>query len=84
MNIKLCLAATAIASVLSLLWVFTNSMAQDSFATAGRYQQTAVFRQEGLDRIYVTVLDTATGEVVKLVRYDTGDYEKPESFPGKR
>ena len=84
MNIKLSLAATAIGSVVSLLWVFTNSMAQDSFATAGRYQQTAVFRQEGLDRIYVTVLDTATGEVVKLVRYDTGDYEKPESFPGKR
>jgi len=84
MNVKLSLAATAVASALSLIWVFSNSMAEDSFATAGRYQQTAVFRQEGLDRIYVTVMDTATGEIVRLVRYDTGDYEKPETIPGKR
>ena len=83
MNVKWSLAAAALVSALSLVWVFKSSLAEESFAQVGRYQQTAVFRQEGLDRVYVTIVDTTTGEVVKLTRYDTGDYEKPDSIPGK-
>ena len=76
MNIKLSIATAAIVSAMSLGWVFSSSVAQEAGAQVGRYQQTAVFRQEGLDRIYVTILDTATGEIVRLDRFDTGDYEK--------
>jgi len=69
------LVFAAAISALSLGWVFGSTQAQDAGVEIGRYQQSTVFRQEGLDRIYVTVLDTATGEVVRLSRYDTGDYE---------
>jgi hypothetical protein len=31
----------------------------------------------------VTVMDTATGEIVRLDRFDTGDYETPDAIPGK-
>jgi len=82
-NIKLSLATAAIVSAMSLGWVFSASVAQEAGLEAGRYQQSAVFRQEGLDRIYVTVLDTTTGEVVRLDRFDTGDYKTPKSIPGK-
>ncbi|HSG66026.1 MAG TPA: hypothetical protein VLD39_13540 [Gammaproteobacteria bacterium] len=71
---KLSIWTAVLVSLLSLGWVFNASFAQDSASAAGRYQHTAVFRQEGLDRVYVTVLDTSTGEVVRLLRYDTGDY----------
>jgi hypothetical protein len=74
-NIKLSIATATIVSAMSLGWVFSSSMAQERVSEVGRYQHTAVFRQEGLDRIYVTVLDTVTGEVVRLSRYGTGDYE---------
>jgi len=82
-NIKPMIAAAAIVSAMSLGWVFSASVAQEGAQTAGRYQQTTVFRQEGLDRIYVTVMDTATGEIVRLDRFDTGDYETPDVIPGK-
>lgn len=75
MKFKLPLIATALVSVMSLGWVFSTSLADEGMAQAGRYQQTAVFRQEGLDRIYVTIIDTTTGKVVRLDRFDTGDYE---------
>lgn len=83
MKIKASLAAAALISAMSLGWVFSASVAQEGAMEAGRYQQSAVFRQEGLDRIYVTVMDTATGEIVRLDRFDTGDYEEPDYIPGK-
>ena len=83
MKIKPTLAAAALVSALSLGWVFNASVAQDSMQQVGRYQQSAVFRQEGLDRVYVTVMDTATGEIVRLDRFDTGDYKTPKHIPGK-
>ena len=83
MNVKLSLATAVIVSVMSLGWVFSSSVAQEGASEAGRYQQTSVFRQEGLDRVYVTVMDTATGEIVRLDRFDTGDYETPDIIPGK-
>lgn len=82
MNIRMSLAAAAAVSAMSLGWVFGSPLAQEPGAEPGRYQATAVFRQEGLDRIYVTVLDTATGEIVRLDRFDTGDYRTPERIPG--
>lgn len=75
MQAKVSILTALTVSLLSLGWVFSASFAQDGHSAAGRYQHTAVFRQEGLDRVYVTVLDTSTGEVVRLLRYDTGDYE---------
>jgi len=83
MNIKLSLATVAIVSAMSLGWVFSSSVAQEARPELGRYQQTTVFRQEGLDRIYVTVMDTTTGEIVRLDRFDTGDYKTPKIIPGK-
>ena len=76
MQVKAPLVSALAISLLSVGWAFSASLAQDGSTAVGRYQQTAVFRQEGLDRIYVTVLDTSTGEVVRLMRFDTGDYEK--------
>ena len=75
MQRKLSIWVAVTISLLSLGWAFNASLAQDGVEAVGRYQHTAVFRQEGLDRIYVTVLDTSTGEVMRLLRYDTGDYE---------
>lgn len=63
--------------------MFSASVAQDAALEAGRYQQSTVFRQAGLDRVYVTVMDTATGEIVRLDRFDTGDYKTPRIIPGK-
>lgn len=83
MNIRVALATAAIVSAMSFGWVFSASVAQEGASEAGRYQQTAVFRQEGLDRIYVTIMDTTTGEIVRLDRFDTGDYKTPTDIPGK-
>lgn len=83
MNFKLSLATAAVVSMMSFGWVFSSAVAQEGASEVSRYQQTAVFRQEGLDRIYVTVMDTATGEIVRLDRFDTGDYKTPDYIPGK-
>ena len=82
MNVKVSFLMAALISAMSLGWVFSSSVAQEGMQP-GRYQQSSVFRQEGLDRVYVTVMDTATGEIVRLDRFDTGDYETPDVIPGK-
>jgi hypothetical protein len=82
-KIKPILAAATIVSAMSLGWVFSASLAEEGMQQVGRYSQSSVFRQEGLDRVYVTVMDTATGEIVRLDRFDTGDYEEPDFIPGK-
>ena len=41
----------------------------------GRYQMSTDFKSDRLDRIFITVIDTTTGEVVRQQRFDTGDYD---------
>jgi len=83
MKIKAPLLVAVLVSAMSLGWVFSTSFAQEGATEVGRYSLTSVFRQEGLDRVYVTVMDTTTGEIVRLDRFDTGDYEEPDFIPGK-
>ena len=68
-------------SVIALSWMFSTSLADQAPAEVGRYQSSATFKQDGLDRIYVTVIDTTTGEVVRRERHDPGDYDKAEFGP---
>jgi hypothetical protein len=63
-------------SVIAFSWMFSSSVAQDAPLEIGRYQSSTEFKQDGLNRIYVTVIDTETGEVVRTERYDPGDYVK--------
>jgi len=34
------------------------------------------FKQDGMNRMFVTVIDTTAGEVVRRERHDPGEYEK--------
>ena len=68
-------------SVIALSWMFSASLADQVPAEVGRYQSSTEFKQDGLNRIYVTVIDTTTGEVVRRERHDPGDYDKGEFMP---
>ncbi len=63
-------------SVIALSWIFGVSVAQQAPAEIGRYQSSTNLKQDGLNRIYVTVIDTTTGQVVRRERHNPGDYEK--------
>jgi len=56
-------------------------VADQAPAEIGRYELSTDFKQDGLNRIYVTVIDTTTGQVVRRERHDPGDYDKPEYLP---
>ena len=62
----------------ALSWIFSSSVADQAPAEVGRYQASTNCKQDGLNRIYVTVIDTPTGQVVRRERLDPGDFEKPE------
>jgi len=68
-------------SVVALSWMFSTSLADQVPAEVGRYQSSTTFKQDGLDRIYLTVIDTTTGEIVRRERHDPGDYDKGEFTP---
>ena len=65
-------------SVIALSWTFGVSVAEQAPAEIGRYQQTTVFKEGGLNRIYVTVIDTTTGVVVSRQQHDPNEYDKGE------
>ena len=44
----------------------------------GRYQASAVLKQDGFNRLFITVIDTSTGQIVHRWRADPNDYERPE------
>ena len=68
-------------SVVALSWIVNSSIAQPASDEVGRYQSSTQFKQDGLNRMYVTVIDTTTGQVVRRERLDPGDYEKPTYLP---
>jgi len=63
-------------SILAFLWIFSPSVAQQAPTEIGRYQMSTDFKQDGFNQIYVTVIDTTTGEVVRREEYDPGNYPK--------
>ena len=68
-------------SVVALSWIFSSSIAQPASDEVGRYQSSTNFKQDGLNRIYVPVIDTTTGQVVRRERLNPGDYDKPAYLP---
>ena len=63
-------------TILAFLWIFSPSVAQSPPTEIGRYQMATDFKQDGFNQIYVTVIDTTTGEVVRREEYDPGNYDK--------
>ena len=61
--------------------MFNTSVADQVPDQVGRYQSSTTFKQDGSDRIYVTVIDTTTGEIVMRARHNPGDYDKDEFTP---
>ena len=65
-------------SAVSFFWAIGSTIAQEQAAAMGRYQASAVLKQDGANRLFITVIDTSTGQIVHRWRADPNDYKRPE------
>ena len=79
MRTKDSLILIAAMSAVSFFWAVGSTVAQDSAEMGiGPYQASAVLKQDGANRLFITVIDTRTGQIVNRWRADPGDYKRPE------
>ncbi len=65
-------------SAVSFFWAIGSTIAQEHAGEMGRYQASAVLKEDGANRLFITVIDTSTGQIVHRWRADPNDYERPE------
>ena len=65
-------------SVRVLRYAVGSTIAQEPAGEIGRYQASAVLKQDGANRLFITVIDTSTGQIFQRWRADPNDYKRPE------
>ena len=65
-------------SAVSFFWAVGSTIAQEPAGEMGRYQASAVLKQDGANRLFITVIDTSTGQIFQRWRADPNDYKRPE------
>jgi len=78
MRTKDSLLMIAALSAVSFFWAVGSTIAQEPVGHIGRYQASAVLKQDGANRLFITVIDTGTGQIVHRWRADPNDYKRPE------
>jgi len=78
MRTKDSLVLIAALSAVSFFWAVGSTIAQESAGEIGRYQASAVLKQDGANRLFITVIDTSTGQIFHRWRADPNDYDRPE------